>query len=112
MGFAHDASGAGTRGVNTRSARGNDEERRRKLEAIVDTIKTSCPVRLSPEGLEIVGQRLAMDVVLDPPKQRRKDGSRDCYLAGQTIVIEVSCSRRMGKLTVIGWVRKERSEEA
>jgi hypothetical protein len=89
MGFAPDASaGAGARSL-TRSARGSDEERRKKLEAIVDTLRTSFPVRLSPEGIEIVGQRLAMDVVLDPPKQRRKDGSRDCYLGGQTIVIEV-----------------------
>src|SRR6202000_2021266 len=49
MGFAHDASGgAGARSV-TRSARGSDEERRRRLEAIVDTLRTEFPVRLSPE---------------------------------------------------------------
>jgi hypothetical protein len=76
-------------GLNSAIARGNDEEMRRKLDAIVGIIRDSCPVRLSPEGLEIVGQRLGMDVVLDPPKQARKDGTRDCYLAGQTIVIEV-----------------------
>jgi hypothetical protein len=85
MGFT---SAGGARSV-TRSARGSDENRRKKLETIVESLRTSCSVCVSPEGLETVGQRLAMDVVLDPPKQRRKDGSRDCYLAGQTIVIEV-----------------------
>jgi hypothetical protein len=73
--------------------RGGDEERRKRLDSVVGLLK-SCPSRLSPEGLEILGQRQGLACLLDPTEGSRKDGTRECHLAapGETFGIEVKFS--------------------
>jgi len=82
---------SGMSGLNMGSSLGgriDEQERRRRLESIVTTLRKRYP-RLSPEGVEIVGQRLGMDILLDPAQGRRRDGTRTCTLAGETIAVEI-----------------------
>jgi hypothetical protein len=74
--------------------RGGDEERRKRLDSVVGLLK-SCPSRLSPEGLEILGQRQGLACLLDPTEGFRKNGTRECHLAapGETFGIEVKFLR-------------------
>jgi len=69
----------------------DDQERRRRLEAMASSLGHSNP-RLSPEGIELVGQRLGLDCMLDPASGPRKDGSRNCILAGHSLAVEVGHS--------------------
>lgn len=82
---------AGMTGNSATGGRMNDEERRKRLEAVVNTLRKA-PVRLSPEGLEILAQRQGMESLLDPAHGFRKDGTRDCTIAGETIGVDVKFS--------------------
>jgi hypothetical protein len=85
--------------------RGSDEERARILKAITEKLQRLLP-RLNPSGLEIIAQRVGLDVTFDPEKGTRPDGSKDCYIAGKTFLLEVGfeSERRVRKanLTVSG----------
>jgi Mediator of RNA polymerase II transcription subunit 1 len=98
MGFGDGGVGMGINmsrmsGLNlgtSMGGRGGDDERRKRLDAVVHLLK-SCPSRLSPEGLEILGQRQGLASMLDPAEGPRRDGTRECHLAapGETIGVEV-----------------------
>jgi hypothetical protein len=69
--------------------RGDDEDRRKRLEAVVNLLK-SRPARVGPEGLELLGKRVGMAVLLDPSDGPRKNGTRECAIAGGSVVIDAS----------------------
>jgi hypothetical protein len=81
----------GLPGNSAMGVRLNDEERRKRLEAVVNTLKKA-PVRLSTEGMEILAQRQGMESLLDPAHGFRKDGTRDCTIAGETIAVDIKFS--------------------
>jgi hypothetical protein len=92
MGFVDGGVGMGINisRMSGLGGRGGDEERRKRLDAVISLLK-SCPSRLSPESLEILGQRQGLASLLDPSDGPRKDGSRECHLAapGETVGIEI-----------------------
>jgi Mediator of RNA polymerase II transcription subunit 1 len=69
--------------------RGDDEDRRKRLEAVVNLLK-SRPARVCPEGLELLSKRVGMEVLLEPPDGPTKDGTRECAIAGGSVLIDVS----------------------
>src|ERR1700753_1521564 len=92
MGFTDSGVGMGINmsRMSGLGGRGGDEERRKRLDAVINLLK-SCPSRLSPESLEILGQRQGLASLLDPSDGPRKDGTRECHLAapGETVGIEI-----------------------
>lgn len=86
-GMGLSVSGMSNLGMPT-LARIDDEERRKRLEQVVAMLRTRTP-KLSPEGLELLAKRCGLSVFLDPPGGLRKDGTRDCIMAGGTMEIEV-----------------------
>lgn len=67
----------------------DDEERRKRLEKVVETLGSK-PGRVSDEGIERLAQRCGMAVQCDPPIGKGDgDGVRQLAIAGETLLIEV-----------------------
>ncbi|KAF2840000.1 hypothetical protein M501DRAFT_931923 [Patellaria atrata CBS 101060] len=65
--------------------RGDDEDRRRRLEAAISIIRTR-PGRVSEDGVERICRRSGLEVLWE---DRRKDGSRQLTIAGQTVLLDI-----------------------
>jgi hypothetical protein len=82
---------SGLSGMNLGSSLGgriDEQERRRRLETIVATLRKRYP-RLSPEGVQIVAQRVGIDIQLDPPTGRKRDGTVLINMAGETFAVDI-----------------------
>ena len=66
--------------------RGDDEERRKRLEAVLGTLRTRNG-RVSEEGIEKLSRRHGLEALWE---DRRKDGVKVLSIAGQTMLIDVS----------------------
>ncbi|KAF2675022.1 hypothetical protein BT63DRAFT_450008 [Microthyrium microscopicum] len=80
--------GSGMNGGSSVGGKIDDQERRRRLEYMQETLRAR-PPKLSPEGVQIVAERLGLDTMMEPEQGTRKDGTRTCTIAGETIVVEV-----------------------
>lgn len=66
--------------------RGDDEERRKRLEAVLGILRVRSG-RVSEEGIERLSRRHGLEALWE---DRRKDGLKVLSIAGQTMLIDVS----------------------
>ena len=78
-------SGMNLGGTLSAKGRADDEERRKRLEQVVELLR-SRPGRISPEGLELLAKRSGLDTDVGTNK---REGTTDIAIAGNTVVIEV-----------------------
>lgn len=80
MGFSMSGiSGMGLGKMST-TGRPDDEERRKRLIEILRLLGTRYP-RISPEGVEALGNRYGLDAVVEPPDRFKEMG--ECVVAGR-----------------------------
>ena len=87
VGMGISMSGISTLGLGGSSmgGRGDDEERRKRLEAVLGKLRTKNG-RVSEEGIERLSRRCGLEALWE---ERRKDGTKVLSIAGQTMLIDV-----------------------
>ncbi|KAF2403756.1 hypothetical protein EJ06DRAFT_546889 [Trichodelitschia bisporula] len=97
IGMGISMSGLSALGISaSMMGRGDDEERRKRLEAVVALVKTR-PGKVSPEGLELLARNCGMEAMLDPPLAPRRNGTRECAIAGATVLVDVKFAKHIVK---------------
>ena len=88
VGMGISMSGISALGLTDSSmgGRGDDGERRRRLEAVLGTLRVRNG-RVSEEGIERLSRRHGLEALWE---DRRKDGMKVLSIAGQTMLIDVS----------------------
>ena len=96
VGMGISMSGISTLGLGGSSmgGRGDDEERRKRLEAVLEKLKVKNG-RVSEEGIERLSRRCGLEALWE---DRRKDGAKVLSIAGQTMLIDVRETLAAGNL--------------
>ena len=81
-------------GSSSMGGRGDDEERRKRLEAVLGKLKIRNG-RVSEEGIERLSRRCGLEALWE---DRRKDGTKVLSIAGQTMLIDVGKILAAGNL--------------
>ena len=72
-------------GGSSMGGRGDDEERRKRLEAVLAKLRVKNG-RVSEEGVERLSRKMGLEALWE---DRRKDGTKVLSIAGQTMLIDV-----------------------